>query len=153
MPQKSADQDLGLLQAVDERLACYGWLTNTGVKFVIVVDMAGRAATEEDGVGRDRGAGPTLMGLKDGDFRPVGMIFRSHGSLLSFHRLMVVLQAFKALQTAYIKLLQNPFYEPDEHAPFGPNGEPRGNTQITSPRFIAEVNRIGRVWRPGMTTI
>jgi len=32
LPHKTADQDFGLLQAVDERLAMYGWLTNTGVK-------------------------------------------------------------------------------------------------------------------------
>jgi hypothetical protein len=41
-PHKTADQDFGLLQAVDERLAMYGWITNTGIKIVIVVDMAAR---------------------------------------------------------------------------------------------------------------
>lgn len=34
--------DLGLLHAVDERLAAYGFETNTGVRFVVVVDMRGR---------------------------------------------------------------------------------------------------------------
>ncbi|KAH0544698.1 hypothetical protein FGG08_001203 [Glutinoglossum americanum] len=40
---KTADQDLGLLQAVDERLAVYGYVTNTAVKFLVVVDVGGGA--------------------------------------------------------------------------------------------------------------
>ena len=44
MPAKSATHDFGLLHALDERIAMYGWLTNTGVKFVIVVDMEGAPA-------------------------------------------------------------------------------------------------------------
>lgn len=39
--QTSIDQDLGLLHAVDERLASYGWLTTTGVKFLIIIDLIG----------------------------------------------------------------------------------------------------------------
>ncbi|KAG4413230.1 hypothetical protein IFR04_013619, partial [Cadophora malorum] len=35
--------DFGLLHAVDERLAAYGFETNTGVRFVVVVDMRGRS--------------------------------------------------------------------------------------------------------------
>jgi GTP-binding protein EngB required for normal cell division len=62
-PYKTADQDFGLLQAVDERLAMYGWLTNTGVKFVIVVDMAGR-------VSRDPKAN-AVVSIKDADLKPV----------------------------------------------------------------------------------
>lgn len=64
MPHKTADQDFGLLQAVDERLAMYGWLTNTGVKFVIVVDMEGRpsAANEKSNA---------AVGLRDADLKPV----------------------------------------------------------------------------------
>ena len=61
------DQDLGLLQAVDERLATYGWLTNTGVKFVIVVDMAGRPYNPEE----DRKKNPLVTGLRDSDLKPV----------------------------------------------------------------------------------
>jgi hypothetical protein len=41
----------------------YGWLTNTGVKFVIVVDMAGR-------VSRDPKAN-AVVSIKDGDLKPV----------------------------------------------------------------------------------
>ena len=64
------DQDLGLLQAVDERLACYGWLTNTGIKFVVVVDMAGRPAGA-DGRPDGKGAAAAIIGLRDADLKPV----------------------------------------------------------------------------------
>jgi hypothetical protein len=64
---KSIDQDFGLLQAVDERLACYGWMTNTGVKFVIVIDMAGRRIPAEAG----SAAAAASMGLRDADLKPV----------------------------------------------------------------------------------
>ena len=65
MPQKTADQDFGLLQAIDERLAMYGWLTNTGVKFVIIVDMEGRQATISDS------KSSSTIGLRDSDLKPV----------------------------------------------------------------------------------
>jgi hypothetical protein len=44
----------------------YGWLTNTGVKFIIVVDMEGRPANPLD----NRSA--TAVGLRDADMKPVG---------------------------------------------------------------------------------
>ncbi|KAJ4988208.1 AFG1-like ATPase [Stagonosporopsis vannaccii] len=111
LPYKTADQDFGLLQAVDERLAMYGWLTNTGVKIVIVVDMEGRPATALDS------KAATAVGLRDADLKP----------------------AFRALQTAYIKLLRNPFYNPDEHSPVQADAEQKiGSTQITSRSFIQE---------------
>jgi trafficking protein particle complex subunit 2 len=56
---------------------------------------------------------------------------------------------FKALQSAYIALLQNPFFDPDEHTP--PNG--RGGKKITSTRFADEVRRIGETWTPGMASL
>ena len=65
MPFKTLDQDFGLLQAVDERLAMYGWLTNTGVKIVVVVDMEGRPATAFDN------KAATAVGLRDADLKPV----------------------------------------------------------------------------------
>jgi hypothetical protein len=65
LPHKTADQDFGLLQAVDERLAMYGWLTNTGVKFVIVVDMEGRPAATSDS------KAAAAVGLRDADMKPV----------------------------------------------------------------------------------
>ncbi|CAI4215048.1 unnamed protein product [Parascedosporium putredinis] len=108
--------ELGLLHAVDDRLAAYGFETNTGVRFVVVVDV--RAG--EDGT-------RSGVGLRDADVRPV----------------------FKALQAAYIALLQNPFYDPDEHTP--PHGQ--GGKKITSRNFSAEVRRIGEKWHPGVTVI
>lgn len=41
LPQKTADQDFGLLYAISEDLAAYGWMTNTGVKFVVFVGCVG----------------------------------------------------------------------------------------------------------------
>jgi len=58
-------------------------------------------------------------------------------------------QAFKALQTAYIRLLRNPFYVPDEHSPAPSNVQRHvGSLQITSKSFIQEIDRIGRAWAP-----
>lgn len=65
---KTIEQDLGLLQAVDERLATYGWLTNTAIKFVIVVDMAGRPPAPDDD---DRRKAALVLGLRDSDLKPV----------------------------------------------------------------------------------
>ena len=67
MPLKTAEQDFGLLQAIDERLAMYGWLTNTGVKFVIVIDMEGRPATlNETKIN-------SAVGIRDADLKPVSL--------------------------------------------------------------------------------
>jgi hypothetical protein len=63
-------------------------------------------------------------------------------------------QAFRALQTAYIKLLRNPFYNSDEHSPVSANAEQRiGSTQITSRKFVQEVHKIAGAWSPGVTNI
>ncbi|KAG0125158.1 Longin-like domain-containing protein, partial [Tuber indicum] len=100
LPLKSnGDSDFGLLYSIDEELAAYGWLTNTGVKIVVVVDV---------------GSGGGL-GVKDGELKGV----------------------FRALQTAYIRLVCNPFFE------LGAGG------LVTSRRFIEEVARIGEAWAPG----
>ena len=62
-------------------------------------------------------------------------------------------QAFRALQTAYIGLLQNPFYTPDEHTPMAvASGKGKGG-QIKSRRFIREVERIAQAWKPGLTVV
>jgi hypothetical protein len=66
-PYKTADQDFGLLQAVDERLATYGWLTNTGVKLIIVVDMAARVS---------RDAKTSVTAIRDADLKPVSFFGR-----------------------------------------------------------------------------
>jgi len=53
------------------------------------------------------------------------------------------------MQTAYIKLLQNPFFDPDEHSP--PSG--RGGKRITSRKFSDDMRRIGENWTPGVTNL
>jgi trafficking protein particle complex subunit 2 len=145
--------EFGLLHAVDERLAAYGFETNTGVKFVAVVDMRGRILDRSSapgaasaGSGGNAGATPSgtttaatgtgsgpsaasksavlpSVGLRDGELKVV----------------------FRAMQTAYVQLLQNPFYEPDETVANGGQGARR----ITSRKFADEMRRIGDVWIPG----
>jgi len=75
MPYKTADQDFGLLQAVDERLAIYGWLTNTGVKFIIAVDMEGRPASSSES------RNSAIVGLRDADLKPVSDILLYRGAI------------------------------------------------------------------------
>lgn len=62
------DQDLGMLQAIDERLSIWGWQTGTGTKFAVVIDAWGkggeRASMTDSGV---RG----LKAVGDGDVRVV----------------------------------------------------------------------------------
>lgn len=157
----SLSGDYGLLHAVDERLAAYGYETNTGVKFVVVVDMRGRridsaalpssassasgaaagnnnTSSEDAKVGPGEGGGggisaaarrgaAAVVGLREGDMKPV----------------------FRAMQTAYVRLLQNPFYEPDEHAPLTGHGGKR----IVSRRFGADMRRIGEGWTVGVTSL
>lgn len=162
----SLSGDYGLLHAVDERLAAYGYETNTGVKFVVVVDMRGRRidsaalpssssaspaaagaggnnsnTSSEDAKGPGGGDGgggggisaaarrgaAAVVGLREGDMKPV----------------------FRAMQTAYVRLLQNPFYEPDEHAPLTGHGGKR----IVSRRFGADMRRIGEGWTVGVTSL
>lgn len=53
---------------------------------------------------------------------------------------------FRAMQGAYIRLLQNPFYDPDEHSPL----DGRGARKITSRKFTEDMRRIGEGWTPGV---
>lgn len=46
----------------------YGWLTNTGTKFVIIVDMEGRPPATTDSTIA------AVTGLKDSDLKPVSKI-------------------------------------------------------------------------------
>lgn len=68
-----ATGDLGLLHAVDDRLAVYGFETNTGTKFIAVVDMRGRGGAVGAGtIDRDRSRGAAAVGLREGELKPVG---------------------------------------------------------------------------------
>lgn len=130
LKNKIADQDLGLLHAIDERLATYGWLTNTGIKFIIGIDMMGRPPAETPSNPQARTM-PPVLGLRDSDLKP----------------------AFKAIQTAYIALMMNPFYTPETRTPIQTMQATGKSAEITSKRFIAEIQRIGSSWYPGITVI
>ncbi|KAI5295128.1 hypothetical protein KEM52_002298 [Ascosphaera acerosa] len=98
--QPVIDQDLGLLHAFDKQFAAYGWLTNTGTKFVIVVDMEGQAGKDATaGAESDAGAAG-VAGLPGANRSP----------------------------------------------------QPFSTTAITNSTFIADVKRIGELWRPGVTS-
>ncbi|KAG5934805.1 hypothetical protein E4U60_003542 [Claviceps pazoutovae] len=116
--------DAGLLHAIDDRLAAYGYETNTGIRMVCVVDMRGRRI--DDAAARVVHPGG-VAGLRDVELKPV----------------------FRAMQAAYVRLLQNPFYEPDEHAPLGGVG----GKKIVSGRFEGDMRRIGEGWTPGVTSL
>ncbi|KAK6359521.1 hypothetical protein TWF696_000677 [Orbilia brochopaga] len=84
LPQKTADQDFGLLFAIDERLAAYGWMTNTGIKFVVIVDQGFSGSSGLSSRGGGLGGA-----IRDADLKPV----------------------FKSIHTEYIKLISNPFFD------------------------------------------
>jgi len=89
---------------------------------------AGNAdAGNTGGSGGAVGTGPAAVvgavGLRDGELKVV----------------------FRAMQTAYVRLLQNPFYDPEEGAKAGQPQQKR----ITSRRFAEEMRRIGDKWVPG----
>ena len=151
--------DYGLLHAIDERLASYGFETNTGVKFVVVVDMRGRRIDQAVAAGLVQGGGGRTgnaalaagaVGLREGEMRTVSILhsFRGRGVLEGMGS-ADDMQVFKAMQTAYVKLLQNPFFDPDEHSP--PGGS--GGKKITSKKFAEDMRRIGESWTPGVTTL
>ncbi|KFX94866.1 hypothetical protein V495_00077 [Pseudogymnoascus sp. VKM F-4514 (FW-929)] len=118
--------DYGLLKNVDERLAMFGWETNTGVRFVVGVDMRGSGGEREEEGRRGKGVVGGL-GLREGEMKIV----------------------FRAIQTAYVRLLQNPFYEPDDHSPLTGHG----GKKIESRRFADEMKRIGANWRAGTMSL
>jgi hypothetical protein len=84
LPEKNVGQDFGLLQAIDERLAMYGWLTNTGVKLVIIVDMEARQSSANDT------RTPPVLGLKNSDLTPVSSAMRSTSVVNADHHLFII---------------------------------------------------------------
>ncbi|KAL4870611.1 hypothetical protein BDV12DRAFT_165472 [Aspergillus spectabilis] len=126
--QTSIDQDLGLLHAVDERLASYGWLTTTGVKLLIVIDLAGKQSSSGPNEAQRSGR----SSFRESDLKP----------------------AFRALQNAYIQLLQNPFYSPDDQVTTTTGAiQAARPSHITDQKFLAEVNQIGDLWAPGVSNL
>lgn len=57
---------------------------------------------------------------------------------------------FRAMSGAYVRLLQNPFYEPEEN---GGGGGGAGGRGIGGKRFGAEMRRIGEAWTVGVTSL
>lgn len=148
---------------MDERLAAYGYETNTGVKFVVVVDMRGRridsaalpssisstaAAGAGDGASEDARARSGSSAAAGGGDGAAAAARRGAAAVVGLREgdMKVV---FRAMQTAYVRLLQNPFYEPDEHAPLTGHGGKR----IVSRRFGADMRRIGEGWTVGVTSL
>ncbi|KAI8950017.1 Sedlin [Xylaria longipes] len=125
--------DFGLLHAVDDRLAAYGFETNTGVKLVAVVDMRGRLPSRNATTATTTAGSRGGVGLRDNELKPV----------------------FRAMQTAYVRLLQNPFYDPDETTVIagGKPGVGAGAKRITSRKFGDEMRRIGEAWAPGVMSL
>ena len=68
--QTSVDQDLGLLHAVDEKLAAYGWLTTTGVKLLVIIDLIGQPVPNSI----EKPKGFPRTGSKDPDLKPVSPV-------------------------------------------------------------------------------
>lgn len=127
------------MHAIDDRLAAYGFETNTGVRMVCVVDMRGRSAAVAD-------AAAAAAAVSSPTGPPPGPTTRPSGAGLRDAELKPV---FRAMQTAYVRLLQNPFFDPDEHAPLGG----RGGKTISSKRFADDMRRIGESWTPGVTSL
>lgn len=73
------DQDLGLLQAIDERLAVWGWQTGTGARFAIIIDSwgkEGKPIIEKKGTG-DGKESKSVGGrsVQTSDVRPVSSTY------------------------------------------------------------------------------
>ncbi|KAL6856485.1 Sedlin [Trichoderma novae-zelandiae] len=170
----TASGDFGLLHAIDDRLAAYGFETNTGVRMVCIVDMRGRrveaggtgtgtsAALGGSGSGSGSGSGgggaaaassgsgggsSTLTGSSSAAAAAAAR--SAVGSVGAGLRDAELKPVFRAMQGAYVRLLQNPFYDPDEHAPLGG----KGGKRITSKKFGDAMKRIGEAWTPGVTAL
>lgn len=134
--------DLGLLHAHDDRLAAYGFETNTGIKFVAIVDMRGRIIPSES-------LPPSLAGPKNAAVMDGAMAGAPGLSVVGL-REQDLKPIWKAMGSAYVRLLQNPFFEPDAVAT---GSRARGRHGITSPAFTKEMKRLGERWVPGTASL
>lgn len=141
---------------MDERLAAYGFETNTGVRFVAVVDMRGRRV---DGAALGAMVGEDA-GQKEEAAAKMMMAQRRAASTTTAAAAVVGLKesdmkvVFRAMQAAYVRLLQNPFFDPDEHAGGGAGaGGNGGGKRISSKRFERDMRKIGEGWTVGVTSL
>ncbi|RFU72476.1 hypothetical protein TARUN_9785 [Trichoderma arundinaceum] len=145
----TASGDFGLLHAIDDRLAAYGFETNTGVRMVCIVDMRGRRV-EAGGSGvPGQGGGAAGASASSSSAAAAAAARSSVGSVGAGLRDAELKPVFRAMQSAYVRLLQNPFYDPDEHAPLGG----KGGRRIMSKKFGDDMKRIGEGWTPGVTVL
>lgn len=123
------DGNYNLLFAIDERLAFFGWITLTNIKFIIGVDMEGKSAPEqaslEGGTARSN-ANQQPNGIRYQDLAP----------------------AFFALRRAYARVLRDPFYEVK-----GEDEDELEVGKIKNEGFQKEVKRIGEYWYPGIAAL
>lgn len=96
---------------------------------MIVIDMMGRPPPA--GIEEEKRKIPPALGLRDADVKP----------------------AFRAVQNAYINLLLNPFYVCDERTPLQMANQSGKTDKIMSKKFIKEIQRIGKAWAPGITSM
>lgn len=72
------DQDMGMLQAIDERLSIWGWQTGTGARFAIIIDTwgkGGKPVFERKATGESKEARVVAgRGVQDADVRPVSNV-------------------------------------------------------------------------------
>lgn len=145
----TASGDFGLLHAIDDRLAAYGFETNTGVRMVCIVDMRGRRVEAGGSAGA---GGPSQSSTSTSSSSSAAAAAAARASMSSVGaglRDAELRPVFRAMQSAYVRLLQNPFYDPDEHAPLGG----KGGRRITSKKFGDDMKRIGEGWTPGVTAL
>ena len=67
------DQDLGMLQAIDERLSIWGWQAVTGTKFAVIVDAWGKNGVRGGGAGE--GDIGRVRRVGDKDVKVVSRVF------------------------------------------------------------------------------
>ncbi|KAL7923652.1 Sedlin [Trichoderma austrokoningii] len=154
----TASGDFGLLHAIDDRLAAYGFETNTGIRMVCIVDMRGRRVEAGGSAGAGGGgvggasqssASASAAAASSSSAAAAAAARASMSNVGAGLRDAELKPVFRAMQSAYVRLLQNPFYNPDEHAPLG--GE--GGRRITSKKFGDDMKRIGEGWTPGVTAL
>lgn len=89
--KNKVDQDLGLLQAVDERLSIWGWQTGTGARFALIIDAwgkEGKPTIERKDTGDNKeGKSSARRGVQSSDIKPVSV--KVH-STVKTNALMVV---------------------------------------------------------------
>jgi len=129
----AADGNYNLLFAIDQRLAFFGWLTPTHIKYIIAVDMEGKSAPEQAALegGTAKSGLQQPNGIRYSDLQP----------------------AFWALRRAYARLLRDPFHLADEEEEEEVDDLPIKRGKAKNRWFDAEVTRIGESWYPGIAAL